>query len=385
MNISPEKLETYFRSNFAERDELGAAVSIWQGEEEVLSLKGGTTAKGGEPWTVDSLVPVWSATKGPAAVSVLLALHEAGISVNDPVEGIWPELTAAKKKGLSFAQLLAHQSGLAALEPGNRPAIHQHQEVVKALETQDPFWQSGFGHGYHPRTSGALLEEVVRRVTGGTSLGQFWKDKIATPLDLDLHIGALTADELDRLATIYPPKMMNPSEDEMAFYRALGDPESLSLWAFSSPGGMKGLSDINKIEYLQSGIPSLGGVSSARGLAKFYAVLANRGLWKGVQAIPETVVESLMRPISMGDDFVLLLPTAFSAGMMMDPVNPETGRKIRQLFGTGLKSFGQPGAGGSHAFADPEERISFAYVMNQMESGILPNDKARGLVNLLYS
>ena len=229
------------------------------------------------------------------------------------------------------------------------------------------------------------MEEIVRRITGGTTLGQYWMENVARPLGIDFYIGGLSADDLNRVATIYAPKFLRPSEEEASFYQSLGDPESLSLWAFSSPRGLKSLGEINKIEYLQSGVASLGGVGSARGLAKFYAVMANRGLWNGVQVIPETIFESITTPIAFGEDYTLLLPTAFSAGFMLDPVDRESGEKIRTLFGPGKRSFGQPGAGGSHAFADPENQISFAYVMNQMQSGILPNVKSLGLVNLLYS
>ena len=77
------------------------------------------------------------------------------------------------------------------------------------------------------------------------------------------------------------------------------------------------------------------------------------------------------------------LPTAFTGGFKADPVDPH-GRKSRALFGPSLTAFGQPGAGGSHAFADPENGISFAYVMNQMELGILPNRKEMELVAGVY-
>ncbi|NNE91985.1 MAG: beta-lactamase family protein, partial [Verrucomicrobiales bacterium] len=336
-------------------------------------------------WDQNTLVPIWSATKGPAAATLLLALEKAGLSVHTPVADLWPELRAARETELTVGQVLAHRSGLAALDPDNRPAIHQHREVVRALERQEPFWQPNFSHGYHPRTSGALLEELVRRVTNGTSLGRFWKEQFALPLGIDVFIGGLGASEVDRLATMYPPESLQPPPAETAFYAKLADPESLSLAAFSSPGGMRGLGSINKLEYLQPGIPSLGGVASARGLAKFYAVLANRGRWKGVQVLSEKTVAACSVPLSEGEDLTLKLPTAFSTGFVLDPVDPETGQKIRSLFGSSRRSFGQPGAGGSHAFADPENGISFAYVMNQMRTGILPNEKSTGLVNLMYS
>jgi CubicO group peptidase (beta-lactamase class C family) len=76
---------------------------------------------------------------------------------------------------------------------------------------------------------------------------------------------------------------------------------------------------------------------------------------------------------------VFQIPTAFSAGFMKDP--PEAKRRI---FGSSATAFGHPGAGGSHAFADPENGIAFAYVMNQMEQSLLPNEKSLRLVGAVY-
>jgi CubicO group peptidase (beta-lactamase class C family) len=56
----------------------------------------------------------------------------------------------------------------------------------------------------------------------------------------------------------------------------------------------------------------------------------------------------------------------------------------RRIFGPPQTSFGHPGAGGSHAFADPENKIAFAYVMNQMEQSLLPNEKSLRLVDAIY-
>ncbi|PYK63553.1 MAG: hypothetical protein DME50_17345, partial [Verrucomicrobia bacterium] len=76
---------------------------------------------------------------------------------------------------------------------------------------------------------------------------------------------------------------------------------------------------------------------------------------------------------------VFQIPTAFSAGFMKDPRNA-----ARRIFGPSPKAFGHPGAGGSHTFADPENRISFAYVMNQMEQSLLPDEKSLRLADEVY-
>ena len=377
-------LEERFQRNFRERGELGASLSIWKDGVEIVSLAHGWRDPMREiPWTADTLAPVWSATKGPAAITFLLALETAGVSPHDPVAKIWPELLAASDGRLTFVQLLSHQAGLPALSPGNRPHVLSHGEVISALENQKPYWTPGEGHGYHPRTLGYLLDEVVRRVTGMT-LGSFWKTRLAEPLSLDFWIGDFPAGVLDRLATMVPPRMQNPSEEELPFYRELARPDSLALAAFASPSGMRGLGEINRLEYLQAGLPAFGGIGTARALARFYQALARDGEIDGIPVLPSRVVRTSRELQTSGSDQTLLLSTAFTGGFKTDPLDVN-GRKHRALFGPSRSAFGQPGAGGSHAFADPENGISFAYVMNQMETGILPNRKALDLVDLLYS
>ncbi len=378
-----ETLEERFHRNFDERGELGASISIWKDGAEVVSLAHGWRDPQREiPWTADTLVPVWSATKGPAAISFLLALEGAGLSPNDPVAKVWPELTAARNGGLTFVQLLSHQSGLPALSPDNRPHLLSHGEVVAAMERQTPYWTPGAGHGYHPRTIGFLLDEIVRRLAG-VPLGRYWNTHVAETLGLEFWIGDFPARLLDRLATMVPPKAHRPAEEELPFYRELVKPDSLSLAAFSSPAGMRTLGEINRLEILQAGFPAFGGIGTARALAKFYQILARDGEHDGVTVLPSRVVRTARTLLASGPDRTLLLPTAFAGGFQIDPIDA-AGRKIRSVFGPSLAAFGQPGAGGSHAFADPEGGWSFAYVMNQMESGLFPNRKSLDLVEILY-
>jgi CubicO group peptidase (beta-lactamase class C family) len=57
----------------------------------------------------------------------------------------------------------------------------------------------------------------------------------------------------------------------------------------------------------------------------------------------------------------------------------------KKIFAGSRNVFGQPGAGGSHAFADPDNKIGFAYVMNQMEQSVLPNEKSLRLLDAIYA
>ena len=126
-------------------------------------------------------------------------------------------------------------------------------------------------------------------------------------------------------------------------------------------------------------VVSFGGIGSASSLAKFYAMLANGGSLEGRRYFANETLAQMTTTLSSGIDRIFQIPTAFSAGFMKNP--PDTKRRI---FGPSPLAFGHPGAGGSHAFADPENGISFAYVMNQMEQSLLPNEKSLRLVDAIY-
>jgi len=377
-----DAVEHCFRENFAVRGELGATVSIWRDGEEVLSLaQGFANREHTKSWTTDTLVPVWSATKGPAAVACLLALHEAGLPLEAPVAQVWPEFARAGKAEVTFDQVLAHRAGLCALD--ERVPISDYRAVIQALEHQAPLWPPGSTQAYHARTFGFILDEIVRRITSTDSLGLYFDERFGRPLSLDFWIGLPEAQH-DRVARLYPGKL-NGSNADQAFLKAFQTPGSATQRTFSSPVGLSAVQDFNQPHTWTQGHASMGGVGSARGLAKFYSVLANGGQWQGVQIIPSWIQTALSKAVPSVVDAVLCAPVAFHAGMMRDPVDAGTGAKSRRLFGPSQSAFGHPGAGGSLAFADPEIGIAFAYVMNQMEVGVLPSQRATGLVEALYA
>jgi len=302
---------------------------------------------------------------------LLLALEEKGLSVSTPVREVWPEFPVTA----DFSHLLSHQCGLAGLD--EKPSLFDHAAVVAAIESQVPAWLPGEGHGYHPRTFGALLDEPVRRLTG-MRLGEFWRERIAAPLDLEFWIG-LPEKEWPRVARLYPGKAGKPEQEEL-FYQQMVTEGTFTRKAFSSPSGLRSIQEMNDPVAWSAGFPALGGVGSASALAKFYQA--------AMGAIPgpfsPAIQHALATPIAAAEDRVLLRPTFFTCGAQCDPVD-ESGNKIRRIFGPSVSGFGHPGAGGSHAFADPETGISFAYVMNQMNLGVMPGAKCLEMVDALFS
>lgn len=365
-----------FERNFRERGELGASVSVFAGEKEVLNLSHGhANRERTRPWHAETLVPVWSATKGPAAVACLCALDDAMLPLDSPVSEVWPRFAGGGKEGVSFLHVLTHTAGLCALD--QITPIHDYHAVVDALESQRPLFPPGTRQAYHARTFGFLLDEIVQRITGAESLGHYFNERIAEPMRLDFWIG-LPRELMPHVATLYPGKMRVGGAQD-AFLQAFNTRGSLTQRAFVSPSGLNAVQDLNNPDTLARGYASMGGVGSARALAAFYAMLANGGWWKGHKLVSEWILQSLQTTYTQQDDAVLCTPMALGAGMMRDPLD-EFGDKIRKLFGSSMSAFGHPGAGGSLAFADPERGFSFAYVMNQMELGALPNEKTLSLV-----
>jgi CubicO group peptidase (beta-lactamase class C family) len=199
-------------------------------------------------------------------------------------------------------------------------------------------------------------------------------------MDIDFWIG-LPEEMMPRVATLYPGKLRaNMGQDP--FFRAFNTKGSLTSRTFASPTGLGAVQEMNRYEALAPGYASMGGVGSARGLASFYAMLAHGGKWQDRHYVSEPVLASLQTTISQQEDEVLHAPIAFAAGVMKDAVS-EAGEKLRRVYGSGTEAFGHPGAGGSLAFADPGRKLSFAYVMNQMELGALPGEKTLSLVAAL--
>ena len=378
MNL--ERLAERFRENFTSLGELGASVSVWRDGAEIVSLADGwCDREKTQPWTAETPVLFWSATKGLASACLLHVLQERGLDLSMRVSECWPEFSQHGKERITIAEMLSHQAGLPAL---SQPVpVTDYDAVVAALAAERSHWEMGDGHGYHPRTFGFLVDEVLRRITGGTTLREYWRTHFAEPLGLDLWIG-VPPEIVERVAPVFPVQNALPKGDQ--FYAAFLTAGSLTAKSFASPRGLHSAAMMNRPEVLTASFPGFGGVGTAQSLAKFYAMLASGGELDGARFFQPRTIDWMTTTLAQGDDRVLLMETAFSAGFMRDPVDAR-GQKTRLLFGPSPSAFGQPGAGGSHAFADPESGLSFAYVMNQMEPGVLPGPKALRLVDALYA
>jgi CubicO group peptidase (beta-lactamase class C family) len=240
------------------------------------------------------------------------------------------------------------------------------QPVTDALAAQAPLWEPGTAHGYHLRSFGWLVGEVVRRVTG-TTLGQFFAHEIATPLGIEFWIGLPAALE-PRVAMLVPPPpeflgMMAALPADLLLGRATSGPSGHFVY-----DGRWNTRPFHACE-----LPSSNGIGTARAVARLYASLI--GEVDGVRTLrPETVAAATVVQ-SRGPDRVLLLETCFGLGFMLPPCLAPA---------CGPRAFGHGGAGGSVAFADPERDIAFVYVMNHLRFDPAGDPRSATLVEAVY-
>jgi CubicO group peptidase (beta-lactamase class C family) len=364
-----------FAENFVQFEELGASVCLWRRGEQILHLANGYRDREKRlTWSTQTPVLIWSATKGLTSACLIHAASEHGIELNRSIAELWPEYGQNGKKDTTILHLLTHQAGQPALRNPS-VSILDHDAVVDQLARQEPFWKPGDAHGYHARTYGFLVDELVRRITQGTSLDTYFRLIFGEPLELDLWIG-VPESIAHEVAPIFAPRKTRTPGSEEPFYQALSQQDSLTRKAFSTPAGLHSPSMMNDPEIRRHPLPSFGGIGTAEALARFYQALCSDEIFS------TEMIRRIATTQCAGKDEVLRVDTAYGIGYMKDPVL--RGRKARRIFGTSVTGFGQPGSGGSLGFCDPENEVAFAYVMNQMEPGLFPNPKSLRLVEHFY-
>lgn len=365
-----------FAENFELSGEVGAGVAITIDGRPVVDLWAGyVDAARSRPWTHDTIVNVASTTKGLTAICAHRLVDQGLLDLEAPVASYWPEFAEAGKAPIPVRLLLSHQAGLPAIEaPLPTEAIYDWKRMTRALAAQAPWWDPGTQHGYHVFTFGWLIGEVVRRITG-KSLGTYWRNEIAKPLGIDCHIG-LSAGHDSRVAELIPVPPLPPGKSRLE-EELIKHAEPMVQKAYSNPPHT--VADMNTAAWRRAEIPAANAHTDARALARVYGALASGGEVDGVRVLSPESIERARTEQASGPDPVLFgRPTRFGLGFAL----PIAGSGFRA---PSAGAFGHPGAGGSIGFADPEARIGFGYVMNQMHAGMPPDARALRLIDAIYS
>ncbi|AZM56767.1 esterase [Streptomyces sp. WAC 01529] len=379
-----ERVREEFERNFTERGDLGAAVAATVDGVFVVDLWGGAADRScGRPWERDTLVNVYSTTKGMTALCAHLLVERGELDLDAPVARYWPKFAAAGKADIPVRWLLSHRGGLIApREPMGRDAVYDWERVTDALAGSAPWWRPGTAQGYHAVTFGFLVGELVRRVSG-VSLGTFLRSEVTGPLGADVFVGTPESEQ-GRCADMAPALSAagGTLSAGSAFGRLPAPPvgglDEHPLAPLTLALGYLPIGDVNSAAYRGAEIPAANAHATARGLATVYRELA------GGRLLAAETLERLRTRQGGPDepDVVLRAGTPLAEtwqwglGFMLNQYGQA---------GPNPRAFGHGGAGGSYAFADPENRVSYAYTMNRMGAGTSGEDlRSIHLVGALY-
>jgi CubicO group peptidase (beta-lactamase class C family) len=377
-----ETVREVFEANFARRGELGGACCAYHRGEKIVDLWGGIRNKQtGEPWERDTMVLVYSATKGLAAMTLAIAHSRGWLDYEQRVAKYWPEFAQHGKEAITVRQLLAHQAGLFAFdEPVDRHLVADLDRLAVVLARQKPAWEPGTRQGYHAITLGFYEGELLRRVDPKhRSLGQFFQDEIATPLDEDIYIrlpDAIPNARLATLATPAPIQMLVGFRPLRLLVEGL-NPRSNIYRALVTNPGFAIAHDDQHVYARNLEVPSGGAVATARGIAHAYGAFAAGGRALGLRQETLDLLAAPAIPPTRGfHDECLKGDVQFSLGFMKPCENWRFG---------GARAFGSPGSGGSLGFADPDAGIGYAYVTSQMGTTFTGDPRDVALRDALYS
>lgn len=361
-----------FARSFARGEEIGAALCVYHRGELVVDLWGGWADRTQQtPWQADTLVVVFSVTKGLAAMALNLAAQRGAFDWDAPVARYWPGFAQNGKAQISVRQLFNHRAGLHALSTPLSLAQccdpAQRDVVRHALEQQTPAWAPGHDQGYHALSYGLYASEFFQQAVG-EPLQDFLQREYLGPLGADVHLGT-PAQEDARIATLYPGS--DAARVACMLWAALrgGSTESKlarsflsgrdAKGAFLNPSSPQGLGAYNQQPVRRAALAWASATASARGLARAYVPWSVGGTWQGRQWVrPETIAPLLPRQGWAAPDRVLGKPLGWSQGFL---------KEEESVFSPNPESFGHSGTGGTLGWCDPKAQLSMGYVMNRTD------------------
>lgn len=359
---------TEFEKNFTERGDVGASFAATIEGEMVIDIWGGhRDADKRLAWEADTLTNVYSTTKTMTFMAALMLADRGLLDLNAPVAHYWPEFAANGKAEIPVKHLLSHSAGLPGFSHRFSTAeLYDWQTVIDDLAAQAPWWEPGTQSGYHAITQGFLIGEIVRRITG-QSFGTWFQQNIAVPTGADFHIGVDPVD-FPRLANMIPdPSAQGGLLGPMA-------PDSMTARVFGSVDLPTGTD--NSPGWRQAEIPAANGHGNARSVVRAQTAMANEGVAFGQQLLSPAGANRSREVLLESTDLVLMFPVKFAMGYAYGspwlPLCPNP------------NAIWWAGAGGSTIVVDKDNRICLSYVMNQMKSAMVGDERGASLAEALY-
>ena len=342
--------------------EIGSSFAVYKDGNPIIDIWGGFSDKDKiNSWQQNTLATVWSTTKGVAAITIAYAYEKGLLDYEEKVSKYWPEFGCNGKEDITVGMLLSHQAGICGSNTNEVSDYYDQKTMASELAQMTPIWEPGTASGYHSMTYGWLTSELIIRITGKT-LGNYFRDEIGNPNEIDFYIGLPEAEE-DRVAEMIPfPKENNESSNH---------PNDAQIASGRGPNLLK---HQNTREWRAAEIPSANGQGCASAIAKLYSLVVTDQ--ESIKILNNTTIKTMTEERITNRDLVLDVVTRWGSGFIMN--------MHKVIYGPQETSFGHSGWGGSCGFGDPVNKIGISYVMNNMKNNFAADGRSLELINKTY-
>jgi CubicO group peptidase (beta-lactamase class C family) len=364
-----ESIVDSFEKQFELGLDIGSSLAVTCEGEMVVDVWAGSRNKAESlPWEEDTIVNVFSSTKNATSLSAYVLADRGQLDFSAPVAKYWPEFAQNGKENILVSHIMSHSSGLPGWDsPVSGQDLYDPDKVAALLEEQEPWWEPGTALGYHAISIGNLMGEIIKRISGKT-VGNFFREEIAEPLDIDFHIG-LDDKHHSRVAEIHQGIESNPED--------MFELEEGSVMQKVMTNGIITAPDALTAEWRRAEIPAAGGHGNGRSIAESMALMANSGTYKGKRIFSDQLMKFALEEQIRGNDLVLVEPLRWGIGF---------GLPIDNASWMGYLDEGAcfwAGWGGSMSIADTNKRVSFGYAPCLMEEGAIGSARSQNLVKAL--
>jgi CubicO group peptidase (beta-lactamase class C family) len=348
-----------FESYFLKQEEIGASFAIYKEGKPLIDLWGGFKNKDNQKWEENTIVNVFSATKGLYEIIVCILIDLNILDLEKPVSYYWNAFKQSNKRDIKLKHILSHQSGLHRFkEKIFQQDLLDWNKIITILEKQEPDHKPGEKTYYHAKTHGFLIGEIIKRTTK-KSLGKLFDNIISKKLKINFFIGA-PENQISNIATLYQKGIENNSSSDLGVFN---NPEH-------------DINFYNEKKWKTAEVPSMNGHGNARSIAKIYDIIANdlsldkkillskKSLKNSLNESPYRIDQSLKLPIRWTDVGLIL--------------------RGGWLFGKNRESFGHNGWGGSVGFADPILKVGISYTTNKINSTTVPDNRVSNILKKFY-
>ena len=342
--------------------EVGSSFAVYKDGNPIIDIWGGFSDKDKiNSWQQNTLATVWSTTKGVAAITIAYAFEKGLLDYEEKVSKYWPEFGCNGKEDITVGMLLSHQAGICGSNTNEVSDYYDQKTMANELAQMTPIWEPGTASGYHSMTYGWLTSELIIRITGKT-LGNYFRDEIGNPNEIDFYIGLPEAEE-DRVAEMIPfSKENNESNNH---------PNDAQIASGRGPNLLK---HQNTREWRAAEIPSANGQGCASAIAKLYSLVVTDQ--ESIKILNNTTIKTMTEERITNRDLVLDVVTRWGSGFIMN--------MHKVIYGPQETSFGHSGWGGSCGFGDPVNKIGISYVMNNMKNNFAADGRSLELINKTY-